>query len=367
MNRLSVVSAAYPFAHVGPDAIGGAEQILGIIDRALVQAGHRSLVIGSEGSQVSGELFRVSRTEGEIGDEERRRTYREVRELLEKVLRKESVDIVHMHGPDFYEYLPTASVPVLATLHLPLAWYPPEIFRMDRPHTFLNGVSACQMRSMERVPANLLLPIENGIRMEDFGEFSPDVKRVKRRFLLSFGRICPEKGFHLALDAARKADFPIFLGGHVFQYRSHVEYFRSEIAPRLSRSRRFIGPIGLKRKRRLIAAARCVLIPSLAAETSSLVAMESLSLGTPVIAFRSGALPEIVEHGRTGFVVRDVDEMVEAIRRIGEIDPADCVRAARSRFSSGRMVRDYFRAYADILAASVPQSSCQSSGIRKVA
>jgi len=303
MNRLSVVSVAYPFAHVGPDAVGGAEQILGIIDLALVHAGHRSLVIGSEESQVSGELLKISRTEGEIGEEERRRTYREVRELLAKVLRKESVDIVHMHGLDFHEYLPTASVPVLATLHLPLAWYPPEIFRMDRPNTFLNGVSTCQMRALERVPASVIPPIENGVRMEDFGEFFPG---GKRRFLLSIGRICPEKGFHLALDAARKADFPMFLAGHVFQYHAHVAYFRSEIVPRLSRSRRFIGSIGLKRKRRLIAAARCVLIPSLAAEMSSLVAMESLSLGTPVIALRSGAPLDIVEHGRSGFVVRDV-------------------------------------------------------------
>ena len=83
--------------------------------------------------------------------------------------------------------------------------------------------------------------------------------------------------------------------------------------PRLDRRRRFLGPLGFARKRRLLAAARCLLVPSLARETASLVAMEALACGTPVIAFPNGALAEVVEDGRTGFLVENTREMAAAI------------------------------------------------------
>ena len=102
---------------------------------------------------------------------------------------------------------------------------------------------------------------------------------------MALGRICPEKGYHIALDAAARAGVPMVLAGEVFRYPAHEQYFRDEIAPRLDASRRFIGPVGLHRKRRLLSEARCLLAPSLAPETSSLVAMEALACGTPVIAF----------------------------------------------------------------------------------
>jgi hypothetical protein len=104
------------------------------------------------------------------------------------------------------------------------------------------------------------------------------------------------------------------------------------------------------RKRRLLAAARCLVVPSLVAETSSLVAMEALASGTPVIAFRSGALPEIVEDGRTGFLVDGVAEMADAMRRASEIDPEACRRAARERFTAERMCGEYLALYERLAA-----------------
>jgi glycosyltransferase involved in cell wall biosynthesis len=138
----------------------------------------------------------------------------------------------------------------------------------------------------------------------------------------------------------------------VFRYESHLKYFEDEIKPRLDARRRFRGPIGLERKRRLLSGARCLLVPSLVNETSSLVSMEALACGTPVIAFASGALPEVVEHGRTGFIVRDVDEMTDALRRIGDIDPEECRRVARERFHSNRMARDYMALYEQLIRES---------------
>jgi glycosyltransferase involved in cell wall biosynthesis len=184
--------------------------------------------------------------------------------------------------------------------------------------------------------------IENGVALP------PSRAQAKRRFCLMLGRVCPEKGFHLGIDAALLAGVPLVMAGQVFDFEAHRNYFDRDIRPRLGPSVRFIGPLDLSRKRRFLRAAHCLLVPSLASETSSLVAMEALSCGTPVIAYRAGALPEIVEHGRTGFIVNDVDAMAAAIRDVGSIDPETCRDAARRRFSAERMVERYLAMYHEV-------------------
>jgi glycosyltransferase involved in cell wall biosynthesis len=120
--------------------------------------------------------------------------------------------------------------------------------------------------------------------------------------------------------------------------------------PRLDRFRRFLGPLDFVRKRRFLNAARCLVVPSLVAETSSLVAMEALACGAPVVAFANGALPEVVEHGRTGFLVRDVAQMAEAMMRSSLLDREACRHAARSRFSVEAMAERYMEAYGALAA-----------------
>jgi glycosyltransferase involved in cell wall biosynthesis len=185
---------------------------------------------------------------------------------------------------------------------------------------------------------------------------------TKRGFALALGRICPEKNWNVATDAAKQAGVPLLLAGEVFPYEAHQTYFREQIEPRLDRLRRFIGPAGFARKRRLLSAARCLLVPSLAPETSSLVAMEALACGTPVIAFPSGALPDIVEHGVTGFIVRSSQEMAEAIRQADEIDPETCRRTARDRFSLEQMVNRYFALYRELALAVSVQAARVANG-----
>jgi glycosyltransferase involved in cell wall biosynthesis len=137
----------------------------------------------------------------------------------------------------------------------------------------------------------------------------------------------------------------------VFGYAAHRDYFDAEIRPRLDRRRRFLGPLGFRAKRRLLAAARCLAVPSLAPETSSLVAMEALACGTPVVAFPSGALAEIVEPGRTGFLVSDEREMAAAMLEAGRLDPAACREAALERFSVERMTSRYLERYRALSAS----------------
>ena len=345
---LSILSVAYPFAPVRMDPVGGAEQILARLDRALVDAGHRSTVIAAADSRVAGRLSTIPAVDGAIDANQRESAHRAVRVAMREILARENVDVIHLHGLDFLDYLPLSGVPVLVTLHLPLDLYPEAILRCPRRGLWLLPVSASQARSSADLP--LLPPIENGV---DLPTRTP---HARRGYALALGRVCPEKNFGDALEASRVARCPLLLAGRVYDYPEHRQYFAREITPRLDRSRRWIGWIGGARKRRLLAGARCVLVPSRIAETSSLVAMEALAAGVPVIAYRVGALPDIIEHGRTGFIAEDVPSMARAIRDAGQIDPEDCRRAARERFCAERMIREYFALYERLAADGRGQS-----------
>ena len=172
----------------------------------------------------------------------------------------------------------------------------------------------------------------------------------KRGYAIALGRICPEKGFHFALDACSSAGVPLVIGGEVYGYEEHQRYFHEEIEPRLQRGHRYLGPLGLERKRRLLAGARCLVSGSIAPETSSLVAMEALACGTPVAAIASGALPEIIEDGVTGCLATDVASLAAAVRRSAELHPGNCRKAAVERFSARCMTDRYLKTYKEILA-----------------
>jgi glycosyltransferase involved in cell wall biosynthesis len=339
---LTVLNVAYPLAAVGPDAIGGAEQVLTLLDAALVEAGHRSVVLACEGSHTAGELLEVPRARGPFDAPAIEMARAHHRHAIAQALCQRPIDLVHMHGIDFETYLPENGVPVLATLHCPRDWYPEMLLCSERPNTYLNTVSRHQHAALAP-DRRVLGPIENGIRVAAFAG-----RHAKRRFALMISRIAPEKGVHVALAAAHLAKVPLILAGQTFPYREHERYYRSEVAPQLDRERLFIGPIGLRRKRRLLGAASCLVVSSQVNETSSLVAREAMAAGTPVVALRRGAIEGVVEHGRTGFLVDTKEELAEAMLKVGQIDSEICRRVARQRFSSCTMTRQYLNLYQEL-------------------
>jgi glycosyltransferase involved in cell wall biosynthesis len=335
---LTVLNVAYPLAPVGRDSVGGAEQVLSALDEALVAAGHRSIVIAAEGSQTAGTLVPVKAEAGVLDEACRARAQLRHRRAIAAVRQRFLIDVMHFHGIDFHAYLPEDG-PTLVTLHLPLRWYPPDVFATRRDDLWMHAVSTSQHETAPN-GAGLCPPIPNGVDMDTL--FRP---HANRGFALLLSRICPEKGVHLAIDAARAARMPLIIGGQVYRYEWHERYFVEEVLPRLDNKRRFLGPLDFVRKRRFLNAARCLVIPSLAAETSSLVAMEALACGTPVVAFPNGALPDVVEHGRTGFLVNDVAEMADAMIAAGSIDRELCRSEARRRFSLNTMKAAYLDLY----------------------
>ena len=340
---MTVLSVAFPFAPVGPCGVGGAERILAELDAALVAEGQRSLVVACAGSLVAGELFAAPMPERALISESDRRWHRwRFQAAIDRALSKYRVDLIHMHGMDFDQHVLPPDIPVLVTLHVPVEWYTPHVWETFAGRFQFQCVSESLRRSGAKVLGNVPV-IENGVPL-------PTVRldREREQFALALGRICPEKNVHEALEAGTLAGTQVLVGGHVFPYREHSEYFHEKVEPQLVQNgamHRFLGPIESERRQRLLARAKCLLHPTLAPETSSLVAMEALAVGTPVIAYPSGALREIVEDGVTGFLVNSKEEMADAIRRVHQIRPEACRAAAETRFSRERMVREYFDLY----------------------
>ncbi len=369
-DRSCILSVAFPFAPVGHGAVGGAEVVLSQLECALAEFGYDSVVIAHAASQPRGKLYPVPVPPERITDPVRENVAGTLQGQIERALAENPVALVHMHGLDFDRYLFPAKVPVLVTLHLPLAWYPQTIWELPGNYTFV-CVSESQRRSCPEAAQARVIVIGNGVPL-------PDVSKLRSggRYALMLARICEEKNLHTGLDAAALAGAPAMLAGDVFPYPDHLRYFSEQIEPRLTRQdtahterqsehltrpeARFLGPVTGAAKARLLARAACLLVPSLAPETSSLVAMEALASGVPVIAMASGALPEIIEDGRTGFLIppgsdhEAAERMAEAIRRVPVLDRALCRSVAAERFELSRMVAQYIELYAT-LALREPQ------------
>jgi glycosyltransferase involved in cell wall biosynthesis len=337
---VNILSVAFPLLPVGPGAGGGAEQILYLLERRLAARGHRSFVIAAEGSQISGELIATPAASGEITDAVRTEAQSIHRDLIQRTLQNRPIDLIHFHGLDFHAYVPEhrGRSAMLVTLHLPLSWYPSHIFEL--PAITFRCVSQNQAASAN---GRCLGFIPNGVDLSQYTT-SRDAEH-----LLFVGRICPEKGPDIALWVAHLLDLPLLVAGPVHSFPAHEEYFRTCVQPLLDSKRRYVGAIDLAQKVEMLASARAVLIPSLAPETSSLVAMEAAAAGAPVIAYRSGALPEIIVHGKTGFIVESEQQMAEAVPHADSIAAEACQKHAREQFDADRMADRYLELYSRVI------------------
>jgi glycosyltransferase involved in cell wall biosynthesis len=311
-----------------------------LLERRLAARGHHSFVIAAEGSQVSGELIATPEASDEITDAVRTEAQAIHRDLIQRTLHNRPIDLIHFHGLDFPAYVPERPIrsAMLATLHLPLSWYPSHIFEL--PAITLNCVSQNQAASAN---GRSLGFIPNGIDLSQY----PTSRDPEH--LLFIGRICPEKGPDIALRVAHLLDLPLLVAGPVHPFPAHQEYFRTCVQPLLDSKRCYIGAIQLAQKVEMLASARAVLIPSLAPETSSLVAMEAAAAGAPVIAYRSGALPEIIVHGKTGFIVESEQQMAEAVSRVDLITAEACQKHSREQFDAGQMADRYLELYSRVI------------------
>lgn len=336
-----ILQVASPFAAVGPGAPGGAEQTIHVLDRALVEAGHRSIVVAPEGSEVAGQLVATPAVIGPVDAIATVQARTQMRLAVRRAIDLHRPQLVHLHAADFLPTIPEG-IPVVASLHRDPRSYADEVFAGRRGTVF-----QCVAREqIDHLPDGVRLLSPNG-RGVSVPERRP--AHARRSFALYLGRIAPEKGVHLAIEAARHADRPLLVAGAPSGRPEDAAYLQAEILPRLDARRRLLGLVDPDRKRRLLAAARCLLVPNLADGYSGLAVREALAAGTPVVGFRTGALPSLVTHGHTGFLVDGVEDMAAAMDVIEVLDGEDCRTVARTRFSLEVMIDRAFQAYEGLI------------------
>ncbi len=349
-RRLRVLYIAYPLLPVSDESCGGAEQILWTLEREMALRGHETVVAACDGSRVTGDLLPTGAPAACADQLERRdaeQTSRVIEALDDGTRLGDRFDLIHDQSGHFWRYAASIRTPMLATLHLPRASYFETLCAAQPPHLFFNCVSEAQARTFANLP-NLLGVVRNGIVLDRF-----PLATQKDGYLLWMGRVCEEKGPHLAIEVARQAGMPLILAGQVYPFSYHEEYYRRAIRPKLDGARvRFIETPTFASKVELLARARAVLLPSLVEETSSLVAMEAMACGTPVIAFCRGGIAEVIADGRTGFLTDSLAEMLAAIGRVASIDPQNCRRHVEANFSAKRMAGGYEIMYREVIARS---------------
>jgi glycosyltransferase involved in cell wall biosynthesis len=269
-------------------------------------------------------------------------------------------DIVHTHlssSSDLYIFPLTThlATPHVTTLH---SRFPFDRVRnwtgeadkyyMEWAHTV--PVVAISESAMEEVPydLNFVGVVHHGIPIQKFRPL-----KVKREdSFVWLGRFMPEKGPHLAIEAARKAGVPLVLAGTIDKHLPEsTTYFDEMIRPHIDDVQvKFIGPVNMKQKISLLSRARGFLNPIVWEEPFGMVMIEAMSLGCPVISFPRGAAPEIVAHRKTGFLVHDVKEMVKFIPRIDEIDRTVTREYVEKNFSAHAMAEKYIKVYKKVIA-----------------
>jgi glycosyltransferase involved in cell wall biosynthesis len=378
-----VLLVAYPLLPVSEASAGGAEQILWTLDRELVRRGWKTEVAACAGSEVSGELIVTGAAPG--GRSQSRNQSRDQSQLPH--IRQQRADVGHPgaddvghpedclinfeererehaervveacasgrfqivldHSGHFFRHAGRVEATVLATLHLPRELYAVDAFDGVAENVFFNCVSDSQRSTFMDLP-RLLGAVRNGIDVERF-----PMSGQKSDYLLWLGRVCPEKAPHLAVAAAQKAGLQIVVAGQVYPFLWHEEYWEREVKPLIDGDRvRWVELPSFAEKTKLLREARALLVTSRIAETTSLVALEAMASGTPVIAFNAGALRDVVPEG-TGFIVESVEEMARACKAVSQIRALSCREWVAKQYSVEAMADGYEALIGDLVKEEV--------------
>lgn len=343
-RRMRIALLAGPMVPVPPVAYGGTERVVAALATELRKRGHDVTVFASGDSTVEAPVRPiVERALWRTGYRGDVSAYL-IRAVARCWAEAAQFDIIHSHVESFgFPFARHAPVPVVTTLHgrLDVAGMPELLdeFR-DIP---LVAISHSQKRWAPE--ANWVGVVPNGLPLEHMPT-SRDIDDA----LVFVGRIAPEKGVAEAIELARRVGVPLRMAAKVHD-PSEQDLFERVVSPAVTAGGvQFLGELPPSARDPLLASARATVMLGAWPEPFGLVAIESLATGTPVIARRAGALPEIIEHGTDGYLVDDLSEAEQAFRMLDRLDRRLIRRRAIERFSAGVMADGYLAVYRSLLA-----------------
>jgi glycosyltransferase involved in cell wall biosynthesis len=338
--KIAVLSP--PWFPVPPEGYGGIEWVVSLLADGLVAAGHEVTLFASGDSFTKGKLSSVfpSAPSEHIGT-----TWPELRHVLACYEQADEFDIVNDHsGPLAAAVGAAVETPVVHTVHGPLTGEPGALYAsLGRVAPRVGFVSLSYNQRKPLPDLNWVANCHNALDLDAY-----PVHQERGEYLLFLGRMSPDKGCHRAVEVAKEAGVPLKIAGKMREPPER-EYFEAHVAPHLGDGVEYLGETSHGKKVALLQNARATLFPIEWEEPFGLVMIESMACGTPVIATRWGAVPEVIEEGRSGVIVDDYRQMAAALADADRLEPLECRRSMEERFSAGRMVRDYEESYATML------------------
>ncbi|WP_205538725.1 glycosyltransferase family 4 protein [Mycobacterium kyogaense] len=343
LGPLKIGIIAPPWASVPPPAYGGTESVVSELVAGLAAAGQEVILYATADSTVPVPLVRATArsTWDRIGHGEV-----ELPHVMEGYEALTGCDIIHDHtllGPSWA--LASGHHRVVTTSHGPLNGELNAIYRRYAKRIPVIAISRDQAQRAPEVMVDRV--IHHGLDPASYPVGNGD-----GGFLLFLGRMTPDKGVRQAALAARAAGRRLVVAAKSRE-NSEQAYFHDQVEPLLGDNVEFIGEVGGQEKLELLGAATALLNPIQWPEPFGLVMIEALACGTPVIASPTGAAPEIVDDGVTGFLCSDGDALVRAIGNVDQLSRRACRDAVVKRFSTDRMVRDHLALYRELVSDDV--------------
>jgi len=342
---MHVVVVADPHIPIPPSGYGGAERIVAILCQGLAERGHKVDLIAGSGSSAYGGSVVIHYPPGK---KKIQRAYRKIlfQFLSWRACRRAQV-VVSFGRVDYLWTVLRGGVPLVQVFQNPAKQSELDFVLATRKHALrFVGVSSDQMDGLG--PRDLIHVVHNAASVERM-VFSPAAQSPP--YFAFLGRLTANKGVHLAIQAAKLANVKLVIAGNVSRTEAGAaNYFESQVKPYLGPMIEYIGEVNDEAKVKLLGGATAMLFPIQWREPCALVLPEALACGCPVIAWKNGCVAEVIKHGRTGFVVESLDEMVAAIQKIDQINRLDCRRDAELRFSASHMVDEYEKIILEIVA-----------------
>src|SRR6266480_1020103 len=376
---MKIAHIAPPWIPIPPKNYGGTEVVVYNLVEEQVAQGHDVTLFAPGDAKTSARLvsfFPKFLLEEGVPWTAHLKAYYHLHKSIEYI-KEHDFDIVHTHlssSSDMYIFPLTApfATPHVTTLH--------SRFPFDRVQSWMGNADEYYMEWAPSVPIvaisesaraevphplNFVGVVHHGIPMQ---KFVPSTKKVGN-FFVWMGRFVPDKGTHLAIEAAKKAGVTIVLAGTIDRHQQEsVNYLHKVIEPQIDNEQvKYVGPVNMKRKISLLSRACAFLNPIEWEEPFGMVMIEAMALGCPVISFARRAAPEIVVHRKTGFLVQNVNEMVRFIPRIDEIDREVLRQYVERNFSVRFMSEKYVKIYSQVIktAKCVPDRPYSNGALGK--